>query len=181
MNCPANPLKQEYVALFQGAVGMACDLSAFVRAPVTQVLFLVIRSVDMRRHSRKTDARRFALGRGFTVRACQPDLARFSHSHHQDAGLYGRPRRVERNVRLYWMLVACLSVVWPAGETAAIPIGWGSARPWTTPGTNPCGELCDREWALHAMQHLIPNRCFRSCRIGYAKQTLCRISCPAAT
>lgn len=33
--------------------------------------------------------------------------------------------------------------------TVAPPLG--EARPWTHPGTNPCGSLCERDWALEQM------------------------------
>lgn len=55
-------------------------------------------------------------------------------------------------------VLACLVVALFAGDARAITIGWWNARPWTSPGTNPCGDLCDRDWALGAMEHLLPGQ-----------------------
>lgn len=44
-----------------------------------------------------------------------------------------------------------------AGRGAgAVTIGAAGPRPWTTPGTNPCGGPCDRDWALGQMRQAMP-------------------------
>lgn len=60
-------------------------------------------------------------------------------------------------MRPFWIVLPCLFVVWLAGNAAATTIGWGPVKPWTNPGTNRCGQLCGREWALDAMQHVLPD------------------------
>lgn len=67
--------------------------------------------------------------------------------------------------RLVWLFAFLLCIIlhgqWTDVRAATLGQAGPAARPWTTPGTNPCNDLCDRDWALAGMREFLPTAAYR--------------------
>ncbi len=70
------------------------------------------------------------------------------------AGCAGNhPRRLRLRA---FLLFAAIAFAAEASAVTLSRIGHGGARTWSQPGTNPCGNLCQPDWALARMRRLMP-------------------------
>ena len=66
-------------------------------------------------------------------------------------GLWRMPRTAA-----VFLLLAALGPGLVGADASAVTLGTGTPRPWTTPGTNPCRDLCGAEWALDRIRTVMP-------------------------
>lgn len=91
--------------------------------------------------------------------------------HGKNGGKWARPLRAAgvvagRGMRRLESLIAFLLCIffiahWTEASAATLGRTEPVARPWTTPGTHPCNDLCDRDWALAKMRDFLPAEAYR--------------------